>query len=62
MKLVKYFVGSLIISFGVLMLLAIVLKAVEFSLPEVIASNLLWIWIGLALVISPFAKNFIRVE
>ena len=62
MKLLKYFIGSLIISFGILLVLAVMLRAAEIQVPDVIGDYLLIVWIGSAIVIMPFAKNIIRVE
>ncbi len=61
MKLLKYFSGSLIISFGILLVIAILLMAIQVELPEYAARYLLIIWVSLAIVISPFTKKIIRV-
>lgn len=61
MKLLKYFAGSLIISFGILLVIGVVLRAAEVQVPDVIGDYLLIVWISLAIVISPFAKKIIRV-
>jgi len=61
MKLIKYFIGSLIISFGILLVIAVMVRAAEVQVPESISDKFLLIWFGLALVITPFAKNIIRV-
>ena len=60
MKLLKYFAGSLIISFGILLVIAILLAGLRIEPPEDMADYLLFIWISLAIVISPFAKKIIR--
>ncbi len=60
MKFVKYFVGSLIISGGIVLLLAIFTRGMQLTVPGYIADHLLFIWIGLAVVISPFAPKIIR--
>lgn len=61
MKLLKYFIGSLIISFGILLVIGVILRAAEVQVPDVIGDYLLVVWISLAIVISPFAKKIIRV-
>lgn len=61
MKFVKYFAGSLIISFGVLLVAGMLLRAVQVELPEEVARYGLLIWVSLAVVISPFARKIIRV-
>ncbi len=62
MKLLKYFIGSLIISFGILLVLGVMLRAAGVQVPDVIGDYLLIVWVGFAIVIMPFAKNIIRVE
>lgn len=61
MKLLKYYIGSLIISFGILMLLAIIMRAIGLSLPKEVEQYLLFIWLGLAVVLMPLAKKLVRV-
>ncbi|MBT8142006.1 MAG: hypothetical protein HKN88_03455 [Gammaproteobacteria bacterium] len=62
MKYLKYFAGSLIISFGILLVVAVVVAAGEIKMPDNTGDYLLYIWIGIAIVIMPFAKKIIRVE
>ena len=62
MKLVKYFVGSLIISFGVLMVLAIMARGIGVDIPDELASYAILVWLALAVLILPWAKNIVRVE
>ena len=61
MKLLKYFIGSLIISFGILLVIGMMLRAAGAQAPNLISDHLLIVWIVLAIVISPFTKNIIRV-
>ncbi|MBN48818.1 MAG: hypothetical protein CMN85_04700 [Spongiibacteraceae bacterium] len=61
MKLLKYFAGSLIISLGIMMVLAILVRSLQIELPTDTARYFLLIWVSLAIVISPFAKKIIRV-
>lgn len=62
MKILKYFAGSLIISSGIVLLVAIMMRAADAKAPAILTDNLLLTWIALAIVIMPFAKNIIRVE
>ena len=62
MKLLKYFTGSLIISFGILMVLAIMARGIGFEIPDELAHYAVLIWFGLAALILPWAKTLIRVE
>ncbi len=61
MKLLKYFAGSLILSFGVLMVLAIVIRAIGVNLPSEFARYLPIVWFLLAVLIFPLAKKVVRV-
>lgn len=61
-KLLKYFVGSLIISFGFLMVLAIIMRGIGIQVPDEVSRYSLLIWGSLAVLILPWAKNIIRVE
>lgn len=61
MKLLKYYIGSLIISFGILLVLAIVMRAIGLDLPSEVEQYLLFIWLGLALLLMPVAKHLVRV-
>lgn len=60
MKLLKYFIGSLIISSCVLFVIALIMSSLQINLPEVVARYLLLIWISLAILLLPFAKRIIR--
>lgn len=62
MKYLKYFIGSLIISTGIVLVVAIMMRAADAKAPAIIGDNLLLTWIALAIVIMPFAKNIIRVD
>ena len=61
-KFLKYCIGSLIISFGVLMVLAIVMRGIGIQIPDEFARYSLLIWVSLAVLILPWAKKIIRVE
>ena len=61
MKLLKYFIGSLIMSFGVLIVAAVLLMALQIQLTEGLTRYFLLLWVLLAIVILPFAKNIIRI-
>ena len=60
MKLLKYFVGSLIISFAILLVVAMVMVSIQVALPEAVSRYLLWIWLGMAVVLLPLAKKIVR--
>lgn len=62
MKLLKYFSGSLIISLGLLIVLAIIVRAIGISLPPEISRYFLLAWVLLAIIIMPFTSKIIRVE
>jgi len=62
MKLIKYFFGSLIISFGILMVIAIIVRSFGIDVPHEISRYLLLIWVSLAILILPFAYKIIKVE
>ena len=61
MKFIKYIAGSLIISFGILLVVVIVLRALPFEAPKDIALYLGLAWILLAIVTYPLAKRIVRV-
>ncbi len=61
MKLLKYFAGSLIISFGVLIVIALIVRAIGIALPSEIARYLPVIWISLAIFLFPLSKRIVRV-
>ncbi|MBA53920.1 MAG: hypothetical protein CMK89_05640 [Pseudomonadales bacterium] len=60
MKILKYFVGSLIISFAILLLVAMVMISIQVPLPEAVSRYLLLIWLVLAVVLFPLAKRIVR--
>lgn len=62
MKLLKYIAGSLIISFGILIVLSIVLRAAGIELPNELSGNFFLMWIALGIVSLPFSKKIVRVE
>jgi hypothetical protein len=56
----KYIIGSLIISFGFLLVLVIVLMALRVQAPENVMEYLGLAWALLAVVAYPLAKRLIR--
>lgn len=62
MQLLKYFIGSLIISFGILMVLAIIARGIGIEIPNELAHYAALIWVALAALILPWAKSIIRVN
>jgi hypothetical protein len=61
MKFLKYMAGSLIISFGILFVLIILLRSLQIQAPNDIFTYLGLAWVGLAIILYPVAKKFIRV-
>lgn len=61
MNILKYFAGSLIISFAILLVVAMVMVSIQISLPEAVSRYLLFIWLGLAVALLPVAKKIVRV-
>ena len=61
-KFLKYCVGSLIISFGVLLVIAIIMRGIGIQIPDEVSRYSLLIWVSLAVLILPWAKKIIRVE
>lgn len=61
MKILKYFVGSLIISFAILLVVAMVMVSIQVPLPEAVSRYLLWIWLAMAVALLPLAKKIVRV-
>lgn len=56
----KYIFGSLIISFGVLLVLVIVLNAMQIKAPEDVMTYLGIAWAVLAVVMYPLARKIVR--
>ncbi len=56
----KYIVGSLIISFGILFVVVIVLISLGVQAPESAMQYLGLVWALLAMATYPFAKKLIR--
>lgn len=56
----KYIVGSLIISFAVLMLLVIVAMSMNLKAPEEGGTYFLMAWGILAVIAYPFARKIVR--
>ncbi|MGH1470760.1 MAG: hypothetical protein ACRBCS_06175 [Cellvibrionaceae bacterium] len=61
MKLIKYFAGSLIISLGILIVMAIFTRAIGVTVPEEYSRYFIVVWVLLALLILPWARKIIRV-
>ena len=56
----KYVIGSLIISFGILFVVVVVLMSLNVQAPEGVMKYLGWAWALLAIVTYPLAKKLIR--
>ena len=56
----KYIAGSLIISFGILFVAAVVLISLGMQAPEIVMKYLWLAWGLLAIAIYPLAKKIIR--
>lgn len=56
----KFIIGSLIISFGVLLILVIVLNAMGVKAPDDVTKYLGLAWVGLAVALYPLARRIIR--
>lgn len=61
MKLLKYYLGSLIISLGLIGVIAIVVASFQVQIPSSVAKYFVLVWLGLAVVLLPFAKKIMRV-
>jgi hypothetical protein len=56
----KYIIGSLIISFGILFVVVLLLISLNVQAPENVMKYLGWAWALLAIVTYPLAKKLIR--
>lgn len=56
----KYVVGSVIISFGILFVIVVVLNAAQVKAPGNIMEYLALAWLLLAIVSYPLAKKIVR--
>lgn len=56
----KYIMGSLIISFGILFILTILLIATGIQMPKSVTEYAIWAWPVLAIIIYPFSRKIIR--
>ena len=56
----KYIVGSLIISFGVVLIIVLMLSALQMKTPDKIMEYLGVAWLVLAIVMYPLARKIIR--
>ena len=61
MKYIKYAIGSLIISFGVLLVLVVLLRSLQLDAPEDIMLYLGMAWLVLAIIAYPLAMKIMRV-
>ena len=61
MKILKYMAGSLIISFGILLVIIILLRSLQLEAPDGVAIYLGITWIVLAVLTYPLAKKIMRV-
>ena len=61
MKYVKYMIGSLIISFGFLLVLVVLVRAMGIEAPTDIMLYLGIAWLVLAILSLPLAKRLVRV-
>ena len=61
MRFLKTYIGSLIISVGVLFVIGIVFRAAGLKLPEIVTSHLLETWLVTAIIVYPFARKVVRV-
>ena len=56
----KYLIGSLIISFGILFVAVVVLMSMNVQAPDNVVNYLGLAWVVLAIFTYPFAKKIIR--
>lgn len=56
----KYIMGSLIISFGILFVAVLLMISLNVQAPEGVMKYLAWAWVILAIVTYPLAKKLIR--
>ena len=61
MKYVKYMIGSLITSFGFLLVLVVLVRAMGIEAPKDIMLYLGIAWLVLAILSLPLAKRLVRV-
>ncbi len=61
MKFLKYMAGSLIISFGILLVMIILLRSLQLEAPDGVGLYLGITWIVLAVLTYPLAKKIMRV-
>ena len=56
----KYIIGSLIISFGILLIVVLVLGSLKVEAPENIMTYLGIAWVVLAIIAYPLARKIVR--
>ena len=61
-KNMKYIIGSLILSFGILFVAAVLLISLGVQAPESVIKYLGLAWVLLAIVTYPLAKKLVRKE
>lgn len=61
MKYIKIYIGSLIISTGILIVAALLVRAIGVTLPAEVADYILVIWFSLAVIIYPLSIKIVRV-
>ena len=61
MRFIKAYIGSLIISFGVLFVVGAALMAMGIGLPDIVANHMLETWLITALILWPLAMRIVRV-
>lgn len=61
MNFIKYLTGSLIISFGIVLVAVVLLRSLQIDAPKDITTYLAIAWGVLAAAIYPFSKRIIRV-
>lgn len=61
MKFIKIYIGSLIISFGALLVIGVIIMAMGLTLPELVAGHLPETWLLVALFLYPLAMKIVKV-
>ena len=56
----KYIVGSLIISFSIILIIIVMVAATEMKTPDKFMEYLGMVWLVLAIVMYPLARKIIR--
>lgn len=61
MRFIKTYIGSLIISVGLILVVGMAVGAMGLEFPRLISDHLLETWLLVALVLYPLARKIIRV-